>query len=233
MYMDFLRMDGEQNFLFFMPIDKRIGLRNFWYRQANEHVKQYVVGDTVKFDRDTDIKYKTDNPKKEFLQMLQASLFGATAERYRVSDPRFARLQTLTGKPFSLMPPVAFLEVLAEKGPTRIYSIVHNNSYANNAQLFKEAQRHMPTEDYVTVVKGFIGSYPNVFFQVPDKELEQFLQYIESLRSEEDYADLVSRYGVRRNADWFWRLSDKFYEHYKAHYPREAGLFDLNRYENR
>jgi len=83
------------------------------------------------------------------------------------------------------------------------------------------------------VVKGFIGSYPNVFFQLPEKELGNFVKAIEALRSEQDYQKLVSRYGVRRNASWFWRLSDKFHDHYRKHYPIEAGLFDLNRYENR
>ena len=96
-----------------------------------------------------------------------------------------------------------------------------------------ETARRMPTEDYLTVVRGFIGAYPNVFFQVQEKELENFVQDIASLGNEQDYARLVSRYGVRRNASWFWRLSDKFYEYNKKHYPHEAGLFDLNRYENR
>ena len=53
LYMDFLRMEGEQNFLLFLPQDVRIGLRDFWYRQASPHVKEFVVGDTIKFDRDT------------------------------------------------------------------------------------------------------------------------------------------------------------------------------------
>ena len=165
--------------------------------------------------------------------MLQQRQFGAAAERYNTTDPHFTRLQTLTGKPFSLMPPVAFVDVLTADAKERVYTIVQNSSYLNNAQIFQEAQRRMPTEDYLTVVKGFIGAYPNVFFQLHEKQLDEFVQDIESMTSEEDYASLVSRYGVRRNANWFWRLSDKFYEYNKKHYPREAGLFDLNRYENR
>ena len=232
-YMDFLRMEGEQNFLFFLPKDDRIALRDFWYREASDHVKQFVVSDTIAYDRDTDIQYKTDNPKQELLQMLQQRQFGAAAERYNTTNPHFARLQTLTGKPFSLMPETAFVEVLSADAKEQVYTIVHNGSYLNNAQIFKEAERRMPTEDYLTVVKGFIGAYPNVFFQLNEKELDKFVQDIESMSSEEDYARLVSRYGVRRNATWFWQLSDKFYDYNKEHYPYEAGLFDLNRYENR
>jgi hypothetical protein len=38
---------------------------------------------------------------------------------------------------------------------------------------------------------------------------------------------------VRRNATWFWRLSDDMHTAYQRREPIEAGLFDLNRYENR
>jgi hypothetical protein len=233
LYMDFLRMEGEQNFLLFLPEDARIPLRNFWYRGASSHVKQFVLGDASKLDRDTDIAYHTDNPKQELLTMLQQREPGAAAHGYNNSGPHFAQLHNLSGPPFSFMPEVAFVEVLGAGGVEQVYSIIHNDSYSNNAQVFKEAERRIPSEDYLTVVSGFIGSYPNVFFQVREKDLDNFVKAIIALRSEQDYAELVSRYGVRRNAAWFWKLSDKFYAHYKKYYPREAGLFDLNRYENR
>jgi hypothetical protein len=189
--------------------------------------------DAVAFDRTSDIQFKTADPKKEFLDMLQQRLPGAAAERYQPVDPRFDKLQTLQGPPFSLMPEVSFLQVIGSDGANPIYTIVHNDGYANNAQVFHEAQRRIPEEDYLTVVNGFIGSYPNVFFQVPQSELEDFVSMLESMRSEVDYATLVSTYGIRRNQAAFWPMSDKLSRYYKEAYPREAGLFDLNRYENR
>ena len=233
LYMDFLRMEGEQNFLFFMPRDKRIELRDFWYREASNHVKQYVLGDTIAYDRESDIKYHTDDPKREFLEQLRKRLPGAKAPRYQVQDPTFEALQKLDGKPFSLMPEVAFLQVFGPKGDKRYYSLVHNNGYLNNAQMFKEAQRRIPEEDYITVTRGFIGSYPNAFFQLHEQDLQGFVDAIIALRTERDYAALVSRYGVRRNATWFWRLSDDMHQAYQRLEPVESGLFDLNRYENR
>jgi len=233
LYMDFLRMEGEQNFLLFLPENARIPLRNFWYRDAGSHVKQFVLADTSKLDRDTDIVYHTDNPKQELLTMLQKREPGTAAHGYNSTGPHFARLHNLSGPPFSFMPELAFVEVLGAGGVEQVYSIIHNDSYSNNAQVFKEAERRIPSEDYLTVVTGFIGSYPNVFFQLHEKDLDDFVKAIIALRSERDYAALVSRYGVRRNASWFWKLSDKFHAHYKKHYPIEAGLFDLNRYENR
>jgi len=233
LYMDFLRMEGEYNFLIFMPADKRIEFRDFWYREARDGVKQQVLGADASFDRDTGINFQSDDPKREFFDLLKPRLPGATARRYQPADPHFASLQSLTGKPFSLMPEVAFVNVFTADGRDQVYSIIHNSAYLNNAQLFKEAQRRLPVEDYLTVVKGFIGAYPNVYFQLPEAELASFVKAIEALKNEQDYAALVSRYGVRRNAPWFWKLSDKFHARYKQHQPVEAGLFDLNRYENR
>ena len=233
LYMDFLRMEGEQNFLIFMPAKERIALRDFWYRGASDHVKQYVLSDSVAYDRDTDIAYHTDNPKEELLLNLKDRIHGAEASRYQVTEAAFDKLRNIDGKPFSLMPHVAFVEVFGAAGEEKAFSIVHNSAHSNNAQIFREAQRRIPEEDYLTVVHGFIGSYPNVFFQVHEQELDKFVDDIIALRSEADYAALVDRHGTRRNATWFWRLSDKFHNYYRKHYPVEAGLFDLNRYENR
>jgi hypothetical protein len=233
LYMDFLRMEGEQNFLFFMPRDKRVELRDFWYRKASDHVKRYVLGDAIAYDRDSDMTFQTDDPKKEFLTQLRNQLPGADAARYQVQDPAFMALQNLNGKPFALMPQVAFLEVFGATGEERYYTLVHNAGYLNNAQMFNEEQRRIPEEDYITVARGFIGSYPNVFFQLHEKDLQGFIDAIIAMRTERDYATLLGRYGVRRNATWFWRLSDKMHSAHRRYAPVEAGLFDLNRYENR
>ncbi len=233
LYMDFLRMEGEQNFLMLMPRETRISLRDFWYRQASDDVKKYVMHDSMVFDRESDIRFLTDNPKNELLSRLQQVLPGARAPRYRVTDPVFKPLQQFNGAPFSLMPEVAFVDVLQANGESRDYTIIRNSGYANNAQLFREAERRIPQEDYVTVVKGFIGSYPNAFFQLPERELPAFVTDIRALRTEQDYANLLSRYGVRRSAPWFWQISDKFNRRYRQEQPVEAGLFDLNRFENR
>tara|TARA_R110002110_G_scaffold91264_2_gene237532 strand:+ start:152347 stop:154599 length:2253 start_codon:yes stop_codon:yes gene_type:complete len=233
LYMDFLRMEGEQNFLMLLPRDQRVALRDFWYRGASEDTKNYVLGDSAAFDRETDIVFTTDDPKGELLHRLQDRLPRADAARYNKVHSAFDRLNTLTGKPFSLMPEVSFVDVLDGRGEHQIFTIVHNSGHSNNAQIFNEDERRIPEEDYLTVVRGFIGSYPNIFFQLPERDLPAFVKTIEGMRSEQDYARLVSSYGVRRTAPWFWKLSDTFHQHYRDNHPIEAGLFDLNRYENR
>jgi hypothetical protein len=232
LYMDFLRMEGEQNFLFFLPPEQRLLLRDFWYREATREASRFVMTDSVAFDRTSGIEYKTGNPKREFLDMLRERIPATNASRYQPVDPRFERLQSLQGTPFSHMPEVTFLEV-TKGSASQFYTILHNNSFTNNAQIFREAQRRVPQEDYLTVVQGFIGAYPNAFFKVPDEQLAGFVKAIELMGSEADYSRLVTDYGVRRTDDRFWPMSDRLHAHYREAYPREAGLFDLNRYENR
>jgi hypothetical protein len=234
LYMDFLRMEGEQNFLMFLPEDQRVALRNYWYRGARASVKDFVMAaDNRQYQRDTSIVFATDKPKQELLEKLQKHIAGAKNHRYQLTNAHLKRLQTLHGTAFSFMPEVAFLDVLDASGKDRAYTIVRNSAHSNNAQMFDEVRRRLPAEDTVTVVNGFIGSYPNMFFQVVEKDLGKFVATIEQLKSKQDYTALVERYGVRRNAPWFWRLSDSFHALYKKEQPVESGLFDLNRYQNR
>jgi hypothetical protein len=233
LYMDFLRMEGEYNFLVFMPEDQRVQMRDFWYREASPAVKEYVLGRKAYIHAPTGIDYRSDDPMSEFFQRLTPRLPDAAAPRYQPVDPHFARLQSLSGKPFSYMPEVAFVQVLEEGGGESVYTIIHNSAYLNNTQLFREEARRIPVEDYLTVVRGFIGSYPNIYFQLPAQQLGEFVAAIETLRSEQDYARLLQRYGVRRTDSRFWQLSDSLHQQYREIAPVEAGLFDLNRYENR
>ena len=198
-YMDFLRMEGEFNFLVFMPEGKRVELRDFWYREASPDVKEYVLGRKAFIYDDSRIEYHTDDPKKEFFSQLEGRLPRASAHRYQPLDDRFAQMQRLTGKSFSLMPEVAFVHVIGGAGGDSVYTIIHNSAYLNNTQLFREEARRLPVEDYLTVVKGFIGSYPNIFFQLPEQRNRQFCR---ACRIDAGRAGLrQSRHRLRRATD--------------------------------
>ncbi|MEP5764396.1 MAG: fatty acid cis/trans isomerase [Halieaceae bacterium] len=234
LYMDFLRMEGEQNFLLFLPKDQRAKLRDYWYRGAEQHVKEFIASPaTARYQRDSDINYKTDNPKRELMGMLEKHITGSRNHRYQIDTQHLGRLMQTQGAFFSYLPEVAFVQVLEKSGRSRNYSLLHNRGHSNNAQIFDEQKRMLPTEDTLTVVDGFIGAYPNMFFQITEAQLEGFSQAIKAMANPDDYTRLVERYGVRRTAPWFWKLSDEFFSSYKKSQPQEAGLFDLNRYQNR
>jgi hypothetical protein len=78
-----------------------------------------------------------------------------------------------------------------------------------------------------------LGTYPNAFFVVDEKEVSSFVRMIASLQSEEDYAVLLDNYGVRRTNTEFWAQSDVLHDAYRAAAPVDSGVFDFNRFENR
>ncbi|WOJ92779.1 fatty acid cis/trans isomerase [Congregibacter variabilis] len=234
LYMDFLRMEGEQAFLLFLPEEERVAVRNHWYRGAKGNVKKYVMSpENAKFERDTAIEFQSDDPKAELMAMFKARIPTAVNLRYAVMEPELAGLMNSPNKAFSYMPEVAFLQVLSSRGEASVYSLVHNQAHSNNAQLFAEENRRLPEEDTLTVAQGFIGSYPNMFFQITQGQLAKFTDALQSLQSDQDYESLVDQFGVRRTAPWFWKLSDDFTAFYRKNDPIEAGQFDLNRYQNR
>ena len=88
-------------------------------------------------------------------------------------------------------------------------------------------------------MRSLIGPYPEegsfalVFFDLYELDLENFVEMIEGLRSENDYQKLLTRYGVRRTNSNFWAYSDTIHDIYRQQYPVDAGFLDYNRIENR
>lgn len=238
LYMDFLRSDGEFNFLMYMPPKTRVELRDFWYRDARSASKETFFGDSGIVDEPSGIEFKTDDPKREFLTAMRDKIYGAHAAPYDFHPgatpamiDAFDQLQNNVGAHNQLMPSVSFVNVIGS-GRDQVYSLIRNTGYSNIAQLFMEKERMIPAESSLTVARGFIGAYPNYFFQVAESQITLFSRDIAAMKTKADYQVLVEHYGVHRNAPWFWRVSDKFYEMQKKQDPMNAGLMDYNRYQS-
>jgi hypothetical protein len=235
LYMDFLRMEGELNFLQFLPIERRPVLRDHWYRGAEDHVRDFIASpETAPYQRDTAIPFRSATPERELMDLLRSRIAGAAEHDWIAADDEaFAALAGVQSAAFSHLPEVAFVQVLARDGSSRALSLLHNRAHTNIARMFGEDERLVPEEDTLTVVEGLIGAYPNMFFQVTDAQRAEFVRALLALESDADYGALVQHYGVRRTAPWFWRVSDALQDLHHARRPVEAGIFDLNRYENR
>ena len=239
LYMDFLRMEAEFNFLMFMPPENRTALVNEWYRGSRKSIKDHFFTRSAVFQREGDVTFTSDKPKEELLQRMRQKIYGATATSYdyrvTASEPMvaaFEQLEQNVGAHNSYMPQVSFVNVIGGKRD-EAYTIVRNAGYSNIAQVFQEQKRRLVEEDNLTVVRGFIGAYPNSFFQVNEKQVPLFAEDVAKLASTQDYEQLLDRYGVRRNAPWFWHVSDKFQKMYRQQASTAAGLFDYNRYHPR
>jgi hypothetical protein len=83
------------------------------------------------------------------------------------------------------------------------------------------------------VLPGFASAYPNAYYRVQRKDLPAFTQAVAALGNAGDYRQLMERFGVRRTSPDFWALNDTLNADYRRIAPINAGILDLNRFENR
>lgn len=236
LYMDFLRMEGEYNFLMFLPADQRKPLRDHWYRGAPDSAREPVFVRSEAMQLPTGVDYQSDDPKAEFLARARARVPGGAVPRFdyhRHTTPEIAQaldaLVAHRGAHNRFLPEVSFVHVIGGEGE-QAFTLLRDSGHSNIAQLFEEDERRLPEEDALTVVAGLIGAHPNQFFQVHARQMPLFAADIAALESAEDYATLLHRYGVRRNAPWFWDVSDRLQRLSVEQDGIAAGIFDLNRY---
>ena len=79
LYMDFLRIEGEHNFLQFLPNKTAKQEIDFWYRGQDNLVTDYVDKVHITNIENSGIDYVSDNPKKEFFELIRSKYGGAGA----------------------------------------------------------------------------------------------------------------------------------------------------------
>lgn len=241
LYMDFLRMEGENAFLFLLPEEIRHQERALLYREVSEEALRYVDESWLPNRVEPAIQYRSDKPRHELLGLIKQHLADVLDNRRNldsaaVSSETLAHLNRLSvqqGSHLAVMPEMAVL-TLKTAGGDRLFTLLRNSGYKNLNSLFNESQRRLPAEDTLTVTTGITGAYPNAFFRLHETDLPDFVAAIAALQTEADYRGLMDRFGVRRTATDFWQHSDRVH----ALYRRQTGLLgygllDYNRLENR
>ncbi len=239
LYMDFLRIGGEFNFLYFLPPDARAAALDNWYRGAEKTIAGFLKEYQELYSRDTGIVYAGADPKIELYQHLKARIGPALAHDYDLDRTAttalradLTKLADTKGVAVSWMPELSIVTVATVEGP-REFTLVHNDGHTNVASMFHENKRRVPAEDTLTVVPGFLGAYPNAFFAVREQDLAEFSESIAHLSSEADYTALMTRFGVRRSDPTFWTHSDSIYSEVEALEYSNRGVLDYSRIENR
>jgi hypothetical protein len=236
LYMDFLRMEGESNFLMFLPQYRRRPLVDDWYRRTSKEVKEKVYGELADFAGEPNIRYATERPEEELYSMLETQLAKIRERRYELpktpAAQQLAKLDGFRGMPASFMPELSFVAVEASDGSTQYCTVTRESAHTNVAQLFDEEDRRVPAEDALSVVPGFLGAYPNALFRVPIDQLEQFVADVRQL-DEPRYRALRAQFGVSRLGANFWGFSDAMSDAYHKAQPLDAGLFDYNRLDGK
>ncbi len=256
LYFDLIRAGGENNFLHFMPPGVRTAMRDSWYRGSRAQEKIAKDYDVVNDDLPVQIRYRTSDPKAEFVSLVSrrlkslagppdvlnrcatppCSLPGASPAQRRVET----QLQTLTSRPASLdamafidfMPDVSFLRVATGNvGEDLAYTLIRNKAHTNVAFMFDEEKRREPEKDTLTIHRGLIGSYPNFMFTVPLHRVGAFTEALHAAGTKDKFVALVGQYGLSRTHPEVWTNFHWFVDYARRVAPIRAGMYDLNRYK--
>jgi len=254
-YMDFLRMEGEDYFLAFLPAERRKAIRDSWYVGQRSTIDELFSAPQAWLSSEAVMGYQTDNPQQELYQQIKKRL-SAVAEqanamnecgravcRERASpaaekraDNAMARIAQLQGEKLHAFPDVAFVHIKTERPEDDFaYTLIRNKAYKNVTSFLAdehERDRADIAQDSLTIVNWLEGAYPNFFFSVALSEVEQFAQQCAAITNREDFEKFVDQYGIRRTHPDFWQQADWFQDEYARNKPISSGLFDLNRYQN-
>jgi len=256
LYMDFLRIEGEDNFLYFLPREDRKRLYEAWHEidrkttpEQRKATKAWLEVDSVKgYESNPDSAFY-HQPKLEFLQMLKQHTGYAAADARDINrckaencfasqaDKAMHRLaEGVSGERLQIFPETSYLRVRGVNGHKDVaYTLIHNKSYRTDS--FAKETNDRPDEDMqddtLTVMRGLAGSYPNFFFDVSEANLDAFVAACVRVMNRDDYEQMVSLYGVRRTNPQFWNVSDWMQDQHARTQPVDAGILDLSRYKDR
>ncbi|EOB3566887.1 9-hexadecenoic acid cis-trans isomerase [Vibrio vulnificus] len=241
MFMDFLRLEGESNFIALLPADMRHQEQSSWYQQQNRQLSDFLQRNVVPFSQPTSVVYKTDDPKSELFDILRRQVSPILNARYEIVDTGMSvkneallkSLNLVKGEKLLPIPQITMLMVKADTGKEQLYTLLHNNAHLNISSLFNEEKNRDPANDSLTIVRGVVGSYPAAFFSLNENQVAEFVQIITAMESEQDYVKLLDKFAIRRSSTNFWSFSDKVHAWYRNDQPIEFGLLDYNRFENR
>ncbi len=238
-YMDFLRMEGERNFLALLPRAERKKVHDHWYRGSITAVAEYVNNPKVSFPLETDIHYKSDDALPELYQLMQQKFTPLPASPL---DLRHANIpatlkQSLQsihqtpGQAAQYLPQMLYLAVFdpATK-QSHYFTLLHNNSYSNISHMFGSESHRLPEEDTLLILNGLVGAHPQGFLNLQVQDVPKLSQRIAQLNSSADYSSLLDTYGIRRSSLDFWGFSDRL--HNAQGDIINAGIFDYNRFDN-
>jgi len=258
LYMDFLRMEAELQFLSYLPPKDRITIHKQWYRGSDKTEK--VIHELHKLrevPRESGIEFTTDDVKKEFFVRMtlhlrkaqsnrgdfinrchefpaECDLRGLSTEAIKVQKA-LQKISDIGGMRTNVFPDATFLRIKVDGSLENdlVYTVVRNKSYLNTTSLMVSKKMRVMSEDTIDIIPGFVGAYPNFFMVVPIDKIDNFVTEYSLVDGRDKYFTLVEKYGIRRTNPKFWENSDWFNDKHRRDNTISAGLFDLNRYKNR
>jgi hypothetical protein len=110
--------------------------------------------------------------------------------------------------------------------------MLRNRAHTNVAFILGDESRYQPGLDTLTIYPGVLSSYPNFMFDIPADEVPEFVDDMQRVKDNDDFERIVQRWGIRRSNPQFWDFFHDLTRYIQETDPVEAGVLDMNRYEN-
>ncbi|WGV97970.1 fatty acid cis/trans isomerase [Vibrio sp. YMD68] len=241
MFMDFLRLEGETNFISLLPREVRHIEHSSWYQNQSSDLSDFFQRNIRPFDQQSLVPYQTTDYKNELYDILQTQLGPVLNTRYNIEQSDLSTnnerllnsVNGVKGNGVQFLPEIIMMIVETETGKDEVFTILRNAAHTNISSLFNEESNRDFGNDDLTLVKGIIGSYPSAFLLVGEKEVPDLVKRLSTLKTEEDYIKLLDQFAIRRSDPNFWPFSDRLHAWYQKNQPIEFGLLDYNRFENK
>ncbi|AZD55596.1 fatty acid cis/trans isomerase [Pseudomonas chlororaphis subsp. aurantiaca] len=253
LYFDLIRNGAEQNFLRLMPAGTREDFLDDWYQNSGKF-KMWLDYESIDDDKASALTLDEKDPKRDFANQLLSRYGdlnarpdpinrcdGAYCSRPNIDPALQNAEQALSGlvsrpaagmRVIDLLPEATMLRIQAPSGKRVFYSMLRNRAHSNVAFLLGESLRYQPGLDTLTIYPGVLSSYPNFMFNIPAEQVPAFVAEMENAKDVHRFEKIVERWGIRRSHPQFWQYFHDQTQYILETDPKEAGVLDMNRYEN-
>jgi hypothetical protein len=203
------------------------------------------------------IRFATPDPKREFVEHVIASEinketaitldkinymksgeeYPGIPRNYEVPEDYLQAFRAISrpGTPFVALvndtnANLAYLRIRMKSGKDFVATMVVNRWHKNVAFMLGEENRMDPLKDNIEFIPGMIGSYPNLFFDIHQDDIPDFINLINIFDKSETSIARLAKYGINRSDDRFWETYDWCQKRFDEDEPVRGGLLDLNRY---
>ncbi len=252
-YMDFLRYEGELNFISYLPKEKQLQTFKAW----NKGDSDIEALKTLDNKRPTAVKYKTDTSAQEFLEsVVNTHILKETGIKfdkinyYALGEKRpelptsFENNEDIRNGFRALTAPgTGFIKEVVDFGANTIFIRLDMNDgrqvmgtmiinrWHDNVNSFLSVDTTLDSaKDSIDFQLGPVSSYPNAFFIVKEDDMKDFFDMLMNFEKNEKYYTLFKKFAISRNDKNFWNVYDWFQENFDKTKPLVSGKFDLNRY---
>ncbi len=249
--MDFsnARLRTELSYLRFLPQDAREAELGKLYKLGAKD-PQVMANLPADLDFPSQIQYKTDNCREEFMAKVVEHLRGKAPVDDAIYRPGKDQQQpSETIKAMRLIGTKAdelrkagvagFKQYLDSHSVIRIesdtkapymYSMCVNWDIGRLSYAGEIFERPPVKYDTVMVLDGVTGAFPNYMFNVKESEVMEFATALTDAGTEEKFLDVNRRWGVARTNPKFWQIFHSMEAFVRSRDPRSAALLDCSRY---